>query len=730
MLALILMSVMVAVGVGIANRLFPAHRWKCGVWFALLAIIADTCARLSVGESGFELSLRDGPVIAAALFFGPTAGIVAGALATLECILLPLFGIGSFTWIHLSTFLISLLAAAVGYWFLDRRRPALVQAMALAFIFEGLHLVFDLLLAQEEPGLSCEIAFNTFFPEAFVLMATMALSTIVVRSVGTLAENFVADASRILLAFVVFDIIVTQLAYNSALFATTERGSDAKRRLQFLFDSQIDFMIHHDALHFADALGTLRDMTTDEVNRLITGSRYDELVLVDPTGVVRAANDQKLYAFNFSTHPKASRYLRLTRGEELYIGEPFRASGLDGVNIKYGGVALTNRSGFIQIGYTRSRMESEFSRFFFPVFDQDIRVFESDFYLIASTNDGQVVVSSRDEAELEGRTVDQIGIQEGNFSRVLGTWCFVDTITVGEWRIYCMLPIAETYGPAAVQCGIVLILIFAFMFFFRMVMLRFHKQREKIDQLRAEADERMHKDLLNAQKIQLSFLPEVLPSGDDFTVTAQMLAAREVGGDFYDGFALRDGRIALVVADVSGKGVPAAMFMTKAKSLIQIELLARTSLTEAVACANDKLCQQNYAEMFVTAWIGIWDPLTGDLEYVNAGHNPPLVRRADGAVDWIRNRGGIALAAMPGARYRTHEFTLGPNDELLLYTDGVTEAMNAAGELYGEERLERYFSQAGKDVVNGLFSDVADFAGGAEQSDDITALHLSSRKAD
>ena len=134
--------------------------------------------------------------------------------------------------------------------------------------------------------------------------------------------------------------------------------------------------------------------------------------------------------------------------------------------------------------------------------------------------------------------------------------------------------------------------------------------------------------------------------------------------------------------------------------------------------------------MFVTAWIGIWDPLTGDLEYVNAGHNPPLVRRADGAVDWIRNRGGIALAAMSGARYRTHEFTLGPNDELLLYTDGVTEAMNAAGELYGEERLERYFSQAGKDVVNGLFSDVADFAGGAEQSDDITALHLSSRKAD
>ena len=213
-----------------------------------------------------------------------------------------------------------------------------------------------------------------------------------------------------------------------------------------------------------------------------------------------------------------------------------------------------------------------------------------------------------------------------------------------------------------------------------------------------------------------------------------MEAAREVGGDFYDFFLLGDdcgpesGKLAFVVADVSGKGVPASLFMMKAKAQIRDFLSSGLELGEALENANAQLCDGNDAGMFVTAWIGVLDYGTGWVEYVNAGHNPPLLWHADGEWEWVKQRGGVPLGLFDESPYKAHELECKDGDKLLLYTDGVTEAMDVDEALYGEDRLmalvQGEVDLPARELVEAVYGDVKSYATGAEQSDDITILSL------
>jgi len=209
-----------------------------------------------------------------------------------------------------------------------------------------------------------------------------------------------------------------------------------------------------------------------------------------------------------------------------------------------------------------------------------------------------------------------------------------------------------------------------------------------------------------------------------FALSAKMRPAKEVGGDFYDCYRYSDGRFVVTVADVSGKGVPAAMFMIKAKSILKSSMLRCRDAASAMADANLRLGRNNEAEMFVTVWTGIYDPASGEVEYVNAGHNPPVVRRADGTVEWVRARSGMALGVFPDCTYRSERVKLSRGDALLVYTDGVTEAQDSTGGFYGEARLGQLLGAVADGLVTAVFDDVSAFAGAAEQADDITALSL------
>ena len=205
-----------------------------------------------------------------------------------------------------------------------------------------------------------------------------------------------------------------------------------------------------------------------------------------------------------------------------------------------------------------------------------------------------------------------------------------------------------------------------------------------------------------------------------------MKPAKEVGGDFYDFYFTGPKTLVFLVADVSGKGVPAAMFMMRAKTLLKGAAQTGKPLAQVVAETNDALCEGNEANMFVTAWIGELHLDTGVVVYVNAGHNPPAWRSA-GAVTYLRGTPGLVLGAMAGVPYRSHEVRLAPGDALYLYTDGITEQPNAAGELFGEARLLDILKAAPprqQELLEKVLAAVAAHAGAVEQADDCTQLAL------
>ena len=204
--------------------------------------------------------------------------------------------------------------------------------------------------------------------------------------------------------------------------------------------------------------------------------------------------------------------------------------------------------------------------------------------------------------------------------------------------------------------------------------------------------------------------------------------AKEVGGDFYDFFLVDEDHLAMVVADVSGKGVPAALFMVIAKTLIKNRAQMGDSPSEVLRNVNNQLCEGNDAELFVTVWMGIMEISTGHGWAVNAGHEHPVLRRAGGDFELVQYRHSPAVAVMPGINFKQHEFQLDPGDTLFVYSDGVPEATSAQEELFGNERmlqaLNKHKDLKPQELLNTMHKDIDDFVGEAPQFDDITMLMM------
>jgi serine phosphatase RsbU (regulator of sigma subunit) len=243
----------------------------------------------------------------------------------------------------------------------------------------------------------------------------------------------------------------------------------------------------------------------------------------------------------------------------------------------------------------------------------------------------------------------------------------------------------------------------------------------------AENTARIGAELEMAERIQKDVLPSIFPlfsEKKEFDLYASMTTAREVGGDFYDFFMIDDSHLCLVIADVSGKGVPAAMFMMTAKTMIKDYALTKSGPSEIFTAVNDRLCENNEAGMFATAWIGILDLKTMKMQFTNAGHNFPMILRKDMPCRLLEKKHGLFLAGMDGVVYNQDEIQLASGDRLLLYTDGVTEAHNSEKELFGEERmmkiLESSIENKGEEVLSRIVHEVEAFADNTEQFDDIT----------
>ncbi len=520
----------------------------------------------------------------------------------------------------------------------------------------------------------------------------------------------------------------------------------------------------------------------DEAGLLTLMAHHDvaEINIIDPSGIITSTTHPDFLNYDMRSGKQSAEFLGLLDGTERGHVQSYQPTSYDPSLLrKYAGVCLAG-GGFVEVAYDAERFQRDIDHQIVGV-TRNRHVGENGCIIIADENWN--IVSDRHENEGANLVVTGIWIDRDTMPE-----SDVFTATVYGKESSCMYVFSEGYYIVAVlpeneillqrdtSVGLTAILeVLVFLTLFGVIFLLVRKLvvnnlnrvntslskitdgdlEEKVDvrsntefaelsddinatvgtlkQYISAAAARIDRELALAKSIQQSALPSVFPPYPDRTdvsLYATMDAAKEVGGDFYDFYLLDENRLAFLVADVSGKGIPAAMFMMTGKTVLRDYAERGDSPAEIAENANAKLCEGNDAEMFVTAWMGFLETDTGLVRFVNAGHNPPVLIR-DGAASFVPQKANLTLAAMEGVPYREQTLRLRPGDLLFLYTDGVTEAANAAEELFGNDRLREALSkrfgsgEAAVRAVCGTVKEALDaFTGDAPQFDDITMLCL------
>ena len=522
-------------------------------------------------------------------------------------------------------------------------------------------------------------------------------------------------------------------------------------------------------------------------SELLTGmlEKYNvtEINYFSSTGVILASSNADFVGYDIGRGGvQASEFWALLGAITEYV-QRFQPIGFDAqISRKYAGVTLA-AGGFIQVGYD----EEAYYRAIEVAINEVVKnrhVGESGFLIV--TDSAWRIISDRANNKNQPVTIvtamtkdlTTIGkdemFEEGIYIDGALQRCFCMHNEIEGYKVIAVYPYSEAMVSRNVSLKVMTvmqILIFGLLFVMifllvrRLIVKNLHqvnhalsaitdgnletvvnvRSHEEFDALSndinatvdtlkryiKEAEERIDAELAFAKAIQHAALPSVFPpypERKEFEIFASMHTAKEVGGDFYDFYFVDDENLAFLMADVSGKGIPAAMFMMTAKTFIKSFAESGLSVEQVFTHANAKLCEGNDAGMFVTAWLGILNTKTGQVQFANAGHNPPLVRHADGTYEYLKSRAGFVLAGMEGVRYRRNELNLAPGDAIYLYTDGVTEATNLNEELYGEERLQKvldiYKDATPETICAEVKIDVDKFVGEAPQFDDITMLAI------
>lgn len=568
-------------------------------------------------------------------------------------------------------------------------------------------------------------------------------------------------------------IFQTKLSRDNAVNLLTLNISDVKEDIIDASDENLLSLAHQ----IAGDLNNAESITPELLAELTKKYDVTEINRINSDGIIVASTYPEFVNYDMRSGEQSAEFMVLLSGETEYIQSYQPVSYDDSISRKYGGVTLED-GGFVQVGYGAERFQKDIDEFVVGV-TRNRHVGEGGSIIIADENWN--IVSDRNGNE--GKNLDVTGIwidtektPENEFfvADVYGESCYCMHKVAEGYHVVAVMPKSEaalsrnvSVGVTTVMQTIIFASLFALIFILvkRLVVDNIYKVNDSLsaitegnldtvvdvrshvefDELSddinstvntlkkyiSEAEARIDAELAFAKAIQHSALPSVFPpypNRKEFDISATMHTAKEVGGDFYDFYFVDDDTLAFLVADVSGKGIPAAMFMMTSKTLLKSYAETGMSVEEVFTDANEKLCEGNEAGMFVTAWMGLLNTKTGLVTFANAGHNPPIVKHSDGSFSYLKTRPGFVLAGMEGIRYRKNEYQLEKGDVIFLYTDGVTEAMNSANELYGEDRLikvlERNADSGTQRICDAVKADVDSFVGDAPQFDDITMLCL------
>lgn len=643
-----------------------------GVVFGLLAAIST---HLGIETEGAVINVRDASPLSAGLIFGGPAGIIAGVIGGVERFLASFWGIGQSTQLacSLATLCAGFFAALMKKFIFDSKIPSIFYGLLLGITTEVFHMLL--------------IYFTnlTNVYDAFKYIQDCTLSM-------TLCNGFT----------VMLSILSVSLLDNKKL-----RNKNKVRKIEYTFRSRLLICV---LIAFS---ATSAFSFTLQNHIAVTDTEH--LLNININDVKNTINN-KYKSYDITDESISSLAL------DWHIG----GTGCIIISDKSGKI-LSDRDGHTGESLTENGIDlSKFSNKENELFTSEVHGRSS--FCIFSVQDDYYIVAS-------------IPKDEALFSRKITLYVtvFIEIIVFTSLFVFIFLLIKKVVvknidkinnSLAKITDGDL----------DETVNVRSNEEfavlsddiNSTVDTLKRyikEADERIDKELEFARQIQHSALPSVFPpypNRTDFDIYAQMHTAKEVGGDFYDFYLLGEDKLAFLIADVSGKGIPAAMFMMTAKTLIKSLVESGIDASEAFTRANNKLCENNEAGMFVTAWLGILDLNTGLMKYVNAGHNPPLIKRNGTYFEYICSKPNFILAGMENIKYKANEIQLSPGDEVFLYTDGVTEANNITYELFDEDRLLESLNEKKsltvKQLCNKVINDVDRFVGNALQSDDITML--------
>ena len=655
----------------------------------VIGVIYGLCSVLSthfgIDYSDMMLNVRDLGPLSAGLFFDPFSGILAGLIGGIERFIVgTYFGIGSYTRIacSVSTCLAGFVAAAVHIFLFKRKKPSAIYAFFMGAVMEVFHMYVVFITHRSDMSM------------AFYVVKTCSPPMIIFTGLGMVGSSFalkifagewsnpfrkkkgeeipVSRRFQVWLFAVTLSILTINLLFSLSLQTRTAEQSAEKTMISLSDDIR---QMYEELEKFEDSMDSggedVPDLSGESLSYFHVGTNgtFD---IVQENGKILAGSHKGI------SMASNDRDLMLSKEPKvLYRANYFGYDSFCRYEQWKDGLTLMVTLPAKEVYSDRDAQTYE------SVFAAII-VFAVIYVLISMLVQGIVVNNLELVNESLGR------ITQGNLNEIVSVRNSSEFASLSD-DINQTVTVLKGYIDAA--------------------------------------EKRIEQELEFARTIQESALPKNFNfPRKDFEIFASMDPAKEVGGDFYDFFFIDQNRLALVIADVSGKGIPAALFMMRAKTAIRGLAESGHSASEIMERANNTLCEGNDAEMFVTVWIGILDLTTGTLQCSNAGHEYPVMMRSGGDYEYIRDKHGLALAAMEGMHYREYELTMNPGDRLFVYTDGIPEAIDVNVEQYGPTRLTDALNGLKEvsiaDTLPAVRKNIADFVGEADQFDDITMLGI------
>ena len=689
----------------------------------------------------------------------------------------------------IATVLAGLMAAGLRKLMFDNKKPTWGYGVCIAVVCEVIHMILIFVTNMDNSSQAFEFVQGATIPMIIGNSIAVGLSIIIVSLLSHERFRVKKDNEQISNTFqrwLLACIVIAYLVTSSFTFIL--QNGMVKIETQEVFtiainDVESDIKEKSDAALLAiaeDVKAAYESDPTVSLNELVAAHGIVEINVVNSDGIIQASTEDDSIGYDMKSKEQSREFVDMLLTQDSFV-QKYSPRGKDGsVWRKYAAINLAG-GGFIQVGYDAEQFHTMLDEFVVDI-TKNRHVGTGGFVAVLDETLSIVI-----DDEYAGVPVSSIGIdppaemEEGKHASKLYDADIVDGKTdlsepymyvfkfVEGYCIIAAMPKAEAVfmRNASLYTSIFMqVIIFATLFIFiyilikRVIINNLQRINDTLGRITqgdlnvtvdvrssqefsslsddinstvstlkryiAEAAARIDKELEYAKQIQLSALPTNFPEGEEYKIYAQMIAAKEVGGDFYDFYKLNDKTVAFLAADVSGKGIPAAMFMMTAKTIIKDLAESGMAVNEIFTKANEKLCENNESGMFVTAWMGILDLESGKLQFANAGHNPPLIKRADGSFEYLKTRAGFVLAGMEGVRYRVGELTLGPGDRVFLYTDGVTEATDAHNQLYGEDRLLSFMNgnaaMTADALLPALKENIDEFVGEAPQFDDITMV--------